>query len=75
MFEIQHQQELSAEVEQTYNPDRTDSENSSDDQEKPKLTKLGLVNERPEVENQEKDVKGEEEEEKPGEQEANNEQP
>ena len=75
MYEIQHQQELSADVDQTHNPELTDSENSSDDQEKPKLTKLGLVNEHPEVENQEEEVKGEEEEEIPWEQKANNEQP
>ena len=33
IYEIKEQQEQSAEVEQTVNPDRTDSEKSDDDQE------------------------------------------
>jgi len=60
MYEIKEQQEHSAEVEQTVNPDRTDSEKSDDDQEKGEASELGLKNERASEEDQEEEVKVEE---------------
>ena len=57
MYEIQQQKEHSADVDQTANPDRTDSENSDEFQEAPKKTELGLVNEPPANEDQEEQAK------------------
>ena len=57
MYDIREQQELSADVDQTVNPDRTDSEKSDEVQEDPKPTELGLVNEPPANEDQEEQAK------------------
>jgi len=68
MYEIKEQQEHSAEVDQTHNPDRTDSEKSDDEQVKPKPTPLGMIDAPSTHENQEVKVKVEEEGENPLEQ-------
>ena len=60
IYEIKEQQEQSAEVEQTVNPDRTDSEKSDDDQEKGEASELGMKNGRCSEEDQEEEVKGKE---------------
>jgi len=60
IYEIKEQQEHSAEVEQTVNPDRTDSEKSDDDQEKGEASELGMKNGRCSEEDQEEEVKGKE---------------
>ena len=61
MYDIKEQQEHSAEVEQTVNPDRTASEKSDDEQEKEKPTELGLMNAPSTLDKQEVKVKVEEE--------------
>ena len=60
IYELKEQQEHSAEVEQTVNPDRTDSEKSDDDQEKGEASELGMKNGRCSEEDQEEEVKGKE---------------
>ena len=57
MQEMRDHQEASADVDQTVNPDRTDSEKSDEVQEAPKKTELGLVNEPPANEDQEEQAK------------------
>ena len=56
MQDIRENQDGSAEVDQTNNPDRTDSEKSDFDQENDKPTELGMMNEPSTVENQEAKV-------------------
>ena len=74
IFEIQEQKELSADVDQTHNPDRTDSDNSDDVPIKKESSELGLKNAPSVNGNQDEEDKVEEQEPKPWEQAANNEQ-
>ena len=74
IFEIQEQKELSADVDQTHNPDRTDSEHSDDVPIKKESSELGLKNAPSVNGNQDEEDKVEEQEPKPWEQAANNEQ-
>ena len=53
MYDIRENQDGSAEVDQTNNPDRTASEKSDSEQEYEKPTENGLVNEPSTVENHE----------------------
>jgi len=53
MYEVREKQDGSADVEQTHNQDRTDSEKSDSDPENEKPTELGLMNEPSTVEHQE----------------------
>ena len=53
MYDIRENQDGSAEVDQTNNPDRTASEKSDSEQEQDKHTELGIKDEPSTVENQE----------------------
>ena len=61
MFDLREHQDTSADVDQTYNAERTDSEKSDPEPEKQKPTELGLVNEPSTVEHQEVQAMVEEE--------------
>ena len=61
MFDLREHQDNSADVDQTHNIDRTDSEKSDSEPEKEKPTELGLVNEPSIVEHQEVQLMVEEE--------------
>jgi len=74
MFDIKEQQDQSAELDQTINPDRTDSEKSDDVQVLEVPTKLGLQAKTSESEDQKEEVKAEEKAEIPLEQAATDEQ-
>jgi len=74
MFDIKEQQDQSAELDQTINPDRTDSEKSDDVQVLEVPTKLGLQAKTSESEDQKEEVKCEEKAETPLEQAATDEQ-
>jgi len=50
-------QDASAEIDQTVNPDRTDSEKSDEDQQKVEPSELGLKNERCSEQDQEEEAK------------------
>ena len=55
--EMRDHQEASADVDQTVNPDRTDSEKSDEDQPKVEPSELGLKNERCSEQVQEEEAK------------------
>ena len=55
--EMRDHQDASAEVDQTVNPDRTDSEKSDEDQQKVEPSELGLKNERCSEQDQEEEAK------------------
>ena len=74
IYEVREAHELSAEVDQTFNRSKTESENSDDVPIKKESSELGLKNAPSVNGNQEEEDKVEEEEPKPWEQAANNEQ-
>ena len=55
--EMRDHQDASAEIDQTVNPDRTDSEKSDEDQQKVEPSELGLKNERCSEQDQEEEAK------------------
>jgi hypothetical protein len=74
IYEVREARDLSAEVDQTINRSKTESENSDDEQKKKESSELGLKNATSVNELENEENKSEEQEPKPWEQTANNEQ-
>ena len=74
IYEVREAHDHSAEVDQTFNRSKTESENSDDEPKKKESSELGLKNATSVNENENEENKSEEQEPKPWEQAANNEQ-